>query len=173
MAEPFVGEIRMGGWNFAPLGWAFCNGQLLPIAENEVLFTLIGTTYGGDGQTTFALPDLRGRVPIHQGTGAGLSTRVIGQSIGVEQVTLTTSQLPQHAHALQASANASTAAAGPAGNLVANAGTTNLYGSGPPTTDMSADAVGGAGGGQPHNNLAPYQCVSFIIALFGIFPSQA
>jgi microcystin-dependent protein len=172
MSQPFVGEIRMGGWNFAPQGWAFCDGQVLSIAENSVLFNLIGTTYGGDGQTTFALPDLRGRVPIHQGQGPGLSSRAISQSGGEESVSLALSQIPSHSHALQASANASTAAAGPAGNLVANAGTTNVYASGPPGTDMSATAVGSAGGSQPHNNLAPYQCVSYIISLFGVFPSQ-
>jgi microcystin-dependent protein len=167
MGSPYVGEIRMFGGNFAPAGWAFCDGSLLPIAQNDVLFTLIGTTYGGDGQSTFALPDLRGRVPLHQGQGF-----TIGQMAGSESVTLTPAQMPAHNHALNASSTAATPAAGPSGMLGASA-TTQFYGSGAPTTPMAADALAAAGGNQAHENMAPFQVVSFIISLFGIFPSQA
>jgi len=171
MANPFVGEIRMFAGNFAPEGWAFCNGQLLAIAENPTLFNLIGTTYGGDGASTFQLPDLQGRVPIHQGPGF-----VIGQLGGTETVTLTTAQIPAHAHILQASTDASTAAAAPGGNLVAdtsNASVQIYNNSAAPSVAMATSAVGADGGSQPHDNLAPFLCVSYIISLFGIFPSQA
>jgi microcystin-dependent protein len=170
VSEPFIGEIRMFGGNFAPAGWAFCDGSLLPISENDALFNLIGTTYGGDGQSTFALPDLRGRIPIHMGQGSGLSNRILGQQGGVETVTLTTGQIPSHTHALNASSSAATNAATPA-DIMANPGTTFLYAAAP-SIGMHASAVGTAGGSQPHTNLAPYLCVSFIISLFGIFPSQ-
>ena len=172
MANPYVGEIRMFAGNFPPQGWLFCDGSLLPISQFEVLFTLIGSTYGGDGQQTFGLPDLRGRVPIHQGQGAGLSNRTIGSPGGVEMVTLNLPQIPNHAHALQASTDSASPASAPVGSLVANAGTTNIYAGVAPSNNMSTTAVGAAGGSQPHNNLAPYQCVSYIISLFGIFPSQ-
>jgi microcystin-dependent protein len=171
MAQPFVGEIRMFGGNFAPAGWAFCDGQLLSIAENEVLFALIGTTYGGDGQSTFALPDLRSRVPLHQGQGPGLSPRVIGSMGGSETVALTASQLPTHSHRL---ASASGATLGdPTGDAVANTGAAAMYGGGAANVAMDPAASVAAGGNQPHNNLMPYLGVSFIISLFGIFPSQA
>ena len=168
MAQPFVGEIRIFAGNFAPLGWAFCQGQLLAISENEVLFQLIGTIYGGDGQSTFQLPDLRGRFPIHQG-----NSFVIGEISGAESVTLTTQQLPGHTHGAVASGG---------GNVVspANAvwstdpfGNTAAYTTPPATPPkMRADAIGNTGGGQPHENRQPYLGVNFIIALFGVFPSQ-
>jgi microcystin-dependent protein len=167
MATPFVGEIRMFGGNFAPVGWMFCDGQLLLISEYETLFNLIGTTYGGDGQSTFALPDLRGRVPVHQGGGL-----VMGQLGGSETVTLAASQMPAHTHSMNASSTAATPAAGPTGVLGASA-TTSFYGVGPATTPMAASALAPAGGTQPHENMAPFQAVSFIISLFGIFPSPS
>jgi microcystin-dependent protein len=173
MAQPYVGEIRLFAGNFAPSGWAFCAGQLLPISENEVLFQLIGTTYGGDGQNTFGLPDLRGRVPIHQGTGSGLSTRRLAESGGAETVTLTAAQYPAHRHALRASGAAATSAAGPAGVLAAT--TPLMYGSSvAPTIDMAASAISSSAGGAgflPHENMAPFVAMSYIISLFGIFPS--
>ncbi len=166
MGSPFIGEIRMFGGNFAPAGWAFCDGQLLPISENTALFNLIGTTYGGDGQSTFALPDLRGRVPVHQST-----FYTIGQVGGVETVTLTTNQMPAHGHAAQASTDQGTQG-NPAGNVLANSQGAKPYIEDVPTGAMSAQSIGPAGGSQPHDNLAPFLCVSFIISLFGIFPSQ-
>ncbi|MCU0296141.1 MAG: tail fiber protein [Candidatus Nanopelagicales bacterium] len=166
MAQPYVGEIRMFAGNFAPDGWQFCEGQLLPISENETLFQLIGTTYGGDGQSTFALPDLRGRIPIHQGNGF-----VLAETGGAETVTLTNSQVPPHTHALRANSAAATSAAGPTGVLAAT--TTPIYGTGvTPDRPMAANAIPDfVGGSQPHENMAPYLAVSFIISLFGIFPS--
>jgi microcystin-dependent protein len=166
MAQPYVGEIRMFGGNFAPAGWMFCEGQLLPISENEVLFQLIGTTYGGDGQSTFALPDLRGRVPIH--TGAGFT---LAQTGGVETVTLTTSQLPAHAHGFLATTSASNDA-NPANNLVSQASAFSPYINVAPSLAMATQAIAPTGGNQPHNNFQPYLCIDFIISLFGIFPSQ-
>jgi len=167
MSQPFVGEIRLFAGNFAPAGWLFCDGSLQSIAENITLFTLLGTTYGGDGQTTFALPDLRGRVPQHQGGGFQ-----IGQSGGVEQVTLTTGQLPAHRHGQIATSAAATPTAGPSGSLSATSATTSFYGA-QPSTPMSPLALAPTGGSQAHENLAPFLTVSFIIAAFGIFPSQA
>jgi microcystin-dependent protein len=166
MSNPYVGEIRMFGGNFAPDGWLFCDGSLLPISEYETLYNLIGTTYGGDGQTTFALPDLRSRVPIHQGAGY-----VMGQQGGVENVTLTVEQLPAHTHALNATPALGSAAVGPTGMLASSA-TQSYYGSGIPQTAMAATAITPIGGGQLHENRAPFLAVSFIISLFGIFPSQ-
>jgi microcystin-dependent protein len=167
-----VGEIRMFGGNFAPAGWALCDGSLLPISENEMLFQLIGTTYGGDGQSTFGLPDLRGRVPIHQGTGTGLSSRILGQMGGVENVTLTPSQIPSHNHPLVAAGAAAQATAEPTGSLPAIANT-DLY-SAPKSGTLAMDpaAVGDSGSSEAHTNVAPFLCVNFIISLFGIFPSQ-
>jgi microcystin-dependent protein len=165
MANPFIGEIRLFAGNFAPQGWAFCDGSLQAIAQNDVLFALIGTTYGGDGQQTFALPDLRGRVPLHQGGGF-----VIGQLAGTESVTLTAAQLPAHSHSLKASS--ATGAAVPAGGVLA-ANSVSVYGTGTPPTSMAPQAISPAiGGGQPHNNMAPFAAVSYIISLFGIFPTQ-
>jgi microcystin-dependent protein len=167
MAQPYVGEIRMFGGNFAPAGWMFCEGQLLSIAENETLFQLIGTTYGGDGQSTFALPDLRGRLPIHQGGGFTLA-----ENGGAESVTLTVQQLPTHSHSLLAvTNNASTANAG--GNLLAQTPSYTPYIAMPPNSALSPNSIGSTGGSQPHDNFQPYLCVSFIISLFGIFPSQS
>jgi microcystin-dependent protein len=166
MAQPYVGEIRMFAGNFAPAGWMFCEGQLLPISEYETLFNLIGTTYGGDGQSTFALPDLRGRIPLHFGNGF-----VLAESGGVETITLTVSQIPAHSHPLLAtSSNASDA--NPGNNVVAQAGTFDPYQSSPPSAAMAAQAITSTGGSQPHDNFQPYLCVDFIISLFGIFPSQ-
>lgn len=172
MSTPFIGEIRMFGGNFAPQGWAFCNGQLLPIAQYDALFALIGTTYGGDGQTTFALPDLRGRIPIHAGQGAGLSNRTLGEISGVESVTLTVNQLPAHAHALLGSTDVS-GQSSPAGNVLAQPSTIDLYRPATvPSAALSPNAITSAGGSQPHDNMGPFLCVTFIIALEGIFPSQ-
>jgi microcystin-dependent protein len=169
MSQPYVGEIRMFGGNFAPAGWMFCEGQLLAIADNDVLFNLIGTTYGGDGQETFALPDLRGRLPLHQGNNQG-SGFVIGQAAGVETVTLTTQQMPVHIHPYVASSNnASVANAG--GNVLAQTPTYTPYIAAVPNTSLSPNSINSAGGSQPHNNLQPFLCVSFIISLFGIYPS--
>ncbi|MEJ5999579.1 phage tail protein [Paucibacter soli] len=173
MGQPYVGEIRMFAGNFAPAGWAFCNGSLLPISENEVLFQLIGTTYGGDGQQTFGLPDLRGRVPMHQGSGPGLgSTHVLGEVGGSETVTLTSAQMPMHSHALRA-ASASLASLGsPAGTVLAKTAG-NSYDTAAPSVAMAASALPVAGGSQPHENMAPFCAMNYIISLFGIFPSQS
>jgi len=165
MAQPYVGEIRMFAGNFAPAGWMFCEGQLLPISEYETLFNLIGTTYGGDGQSTFALPDLRGRLPIHQGSGF-----ILAQNGGAEEITLTVSQIPAHSHPFLAMPNnASTANAG--GNLLAQTPSYTPYIQMPPNSPLSANAISSVGGSQPHTNFQPYLCVDFIISLFGIFPS--
>ena len=173
MADPFIGEIRMFGGNFAPAGWAFCDGSLLPISENDALFALLGTTYGGDGQTNFKLPDLRGRIPIHQGAGPGLSRRDLGEALGVEGVTLVPEQLPAHHHPLFASASAASST-DPTGQVTATVtGGANIYGAGAPTVAMNPQATTTTGGGAPHDNLMPTLCVNFIIALFGIFPSHS
>ncbi|MBI5930064.1 MAG: phage tail protein [Chloroflexi bacterium] len=173
MSDPFIGEIKMFGGNFAPLGWALCDGQVIAISQNDTLFSLIGTTYGGDGQETFNLPDLRGRLPIHQGTGPGLSTRVIGQSSGQETVTLSLNQIPSHNHVINA--NTSPAESGtPSGNILAQSVASDCY-----TEDffdplaMHSSMVSQTGGSQPHSNLMPYLCVGFIISLFGIYPTPA
>lgn len=168
MAQPFVGEIRIFAGNFAPAGWMFCEGQLLPISGNETLFQLIGTTYGGDGVSTFALPDLRGRLPIHQGNGF-----VLAETGGTEAVTLTVNQLPTHSHPMSAS-TASGSMTSPQNNVVSQTdGTVFLYIADAPGVNMSASALTPAGGSQPHENLQPYLCVDFIISLFGIFPPPA
>lgn len=167
MAQPYVGEIRMFGGNYAPAGWMFCEGQLLAISENETLFQLIGTTYGGDGQSTFALPDLRGRIPIHQG-----NSFILAETGGAESITLTTNQIPAHTHTLLAQAAAATATS-PAGAVAAQAtgATISPYGQDNPRTSLVPSTIGPIGGSQPHTNMQPYLCVSFIISLFGIFPS--
>ncbi len=152
--------------NFAPAGWMFCEGQLLPISEYETLFNLIGTTYGGDGQSTFALPDLRGRLPIHFGNGF-----VLAETGGAEEITLTVNQVPAHSHPLLATASVANDQS-PAANLLAQTGTYDGYQSNPPVSAMAAQSVGSVGGSQPHTNFQPYLCVDFIISLFGIFPSQ-
>jgi microcystin-dependent protein len=166
MAQPYVGEIRMFAGNFAPAGWMFCEGQLLPISEYETLFNLIGTTYGGDGQSTFGLPDLRGRVPIHMGNGF-----VLSENGGVEQVTLSTSQMPQHNHALLCSADPAVQAS-PIGNVLASSNGVSCYSGSTPGANMATNMMSSSGGNQPHDNFQPYLCVDFIISLFGIFPSQ-
>jgi microcystin-dependent protein len=172
MAQPFVGEIRMFAGNFAPAGWAFCDGQLLPISENETLFNLIGTTYGGDGQSTFALPGLQGRVPIHMGQGSGLSNRQLAENGGTETVTLTTQQLGGHTHPALCSSGGGSPASDPStatwqpsdSTQYSNAAGTGVIGGGLPTPP--------AGGSQPHENMIPFLVVSYIISLFGIFPHQ-
>ncbi|MBS1794013.1 MAG: phage tail protein [Acidobacteria bacterium] len=171
MGLPYVGEIRMFAGNFAPAGWMFCEGQLIPISEYETLFNLIGTTYGGDGQSTFALPDLRGRVPIHQGTGPGLPTYIIGEAAGVEQVTLTVQQIPAHSHPAGCSSNPGNNSS-PL-NAVPAANTTALVyvNVAAPLQPMNAASIQSTGGNQPHENLQPYLCVDFIISMFGVFPS--
>jgi microcystin-dependent protein len=173
VSNPYVGEIRMFGGNFAPVGWAFCNGQQMAISENDTLFTLIGTTYGGDGQETFNLPNLQGRLPVHTGTGSTGRSFTLGEAGGVESVTLTTSQTPSHGH----TAFGSTDPAGstqPQGNVPASvsaAGTVNAYGVLTPLTPLDPSTLGPVGGSQPHDNMHPFTCVNFIISLFGIFPS--
>lgn len=166
MAQPYVGEIRMFAGNFAPAGWMFCEGQLLPISEYETLFNLIGTTYGGDGQSTFALPDLRGRVPLHFGNGFTLA-----ETGGAESVTLTTQQIPAHSHALLATTSFGSATTA-GGNVLAQTQAIKLYNSATPNAPMAPGTIGSTGGSQPHDNFQPYLCVDFIISLFGIFPSQ-
>jgi microcystin-dependent protein len=166
MAQPYVGEIRMFAGNFAPAGWMFCEGQLLPISEYETLFNLIGTTYGGDGQSTFALPDLRGRIPLHFGNGFTLA-----ETGGVETITLTVSQIPAHSHPLLATSSIATQQnANP--NVLAEPSLFSPYINIPPTAPMAPASVSSIGGSQPHDNFQPYLCVDFIISLFGIFPSQ-
>lgn len=164
MSDPFLGEIRMMSFNFAPSGWALCNGQLLPINQNQALFALYGTTYGGNGQTNFALPNLRGRVPIHIGNG-----HTQGESAGSTAVTLTSSQMPSHGHLVGASSAASGGNAVPTGRFLG--GASNTWHAPPPTTAMSEGTIGATGGGQPHNNMQPYLTVSFCVAIQGIFPS--
>lgn len=165
MAQPYVGEIRMFAGNFAPAGWMLCEGQLLPISENETLFNLIGTTYGGDGQSTFALPDLRGRIPIHQGSGF-----ILAETGGAEDITLTVPQIPAHSHPLFASTGPGNANA-PTGNLTAESAAVKIYYADQPTVALNPAAITAAGGSQPHSNFQPYLCINFIISLFGIFPS--
>jgi len=176
MSSPFIGEIRMFAGNFAPVGWALCNGAIIPIDQNDALFNLIGTTYGGDGQTTFALPDLQSRVPIHVGSGF-----VLGQTGGTESVTLTTQQIPVHSHVPLAGSGlgGNGASNTPNGTFLADEAITGnitptpfAYTTAAPATPLSPSAIGPAGGSQPHDNMIPFLCINFIIALFGIFPSQ-
>jgi len=171
MSEPFVGEIRMFAGNFAPQGWALCDGQLLAISQNDALFSLFGTIYGGDGRTTFGLPDLRGRVPVHKGQGPGLSNRPIGQKAGAENVTVTVNQLPSHGHPMQATEEPADSAH-PGGNLAARSTTMDLYINAGQNANLAPTAIAATGGSQPHSNLMPYLCVNFIVALFGIYPSR-
>jgi microcystin-dependent protein len=172
MSEPFVGEIRMFAGNFAPRGWAFCDGQLLAVSQNDALFSLLGTIYGGDGRTTFGLPDLRGRIPIHAGHGPGLSERRLGSKAGEEKVTLTVNQLPSHRHDVFASSTGASSG-NPSGNVSANTAPTNVYSTALALPEsMSSSAVSGTGGSRSHTNLMPYLCVHFIIALVGIYPSR-
>jgi len=170
-AEPLLGEIAMFAGNFAPRGWAFCDGQLLPINSNEALFSILGTTYGGDGRTPFALPDLRGRAPIHAGHGPGLSDYRLGSKGGQESVTLTIGQMPSHSHSLQAHTGYGDTAN--PNEAVSAKTTTPAYKSTAPNAAMSASAVGQTGGGQAHENRPPYVAIHYIIALQGIFPSRS
>ena len=169
MAEPFLSEIRIMSFGFAPKGWALCNGQLLPINQNQALFSLLGTIYGGNGQTTFALPDLQARVPIHDGSG-GFSP--IGNRGGEQNHTLTMSELPTHTHAFNASTGAAVANTGPANSYLAQSSGVFLYGAASNVGAMSPNAIGTAGGSQPHTNMQPYLVLNFCIALQGIFPSR-
>lgn len=164
MAQPYIGEIRIFAGTFAPAGWMFAEGQLLPISENDALFNLIGTTYGGDGESTFALPDLRGRLPLHQG-----NSYVLAQTGGAEEVTLTVNQIPVHSHPLLASNDIPSQST--PGNNVTGQAATKLYRAGSPSVSLNAAAVAPTGGGQPHTNMQPYLCVNFIISLLGVYPS--
>jgi microcystin-dependent protein len=173
MSEPFIAEIIMFGGNFAPRGWAFCDGQLLAISQNTALFSLLGTTYGGDGRTTFGLPDLRGRVPIHPGTGPGLSTYRLGQKGGTETVQLNVNEIPSHTHTARGTSSRATDQ-DPAGNVWAKeaVGATAVYASGNADTSLHTSAIANTGGSQGHTNIQPYNCVNFIIALVGLYPSR-
>lgn len=170
MGQPYVGEIRMFGGNFAPVGWAFCQGQALSIYENDVLFQLIGTTYGGDGQSTFNLPNLASRVPIHFGSLAG-TPYPISMQAGAESVTLTNQQIPVHNHALLISSDPANSP-NPGGNVGATPLTATPYYEGTPGTALNGQSVGVTGGSQPHENMQPFLVINFIISLYGIFPSQ-
>jgi len=172
MSEPYVGEIRLFAGTFAPVNWMFCDGSTLQISENSVLFDLIGTTYGGDGQTTFQLPDLRGRVPVHQGTGSTGTTYVMGGLGGVENVTLTLGQTPSHTHGLAAQSGAGAAVSNNPAQHVLAAGSAEAFSAATPDSQLAATAIEAAGGNQPHPNLMPYQCLNYIISLYGVFPSQ-
>jgi microcystin-dependent protein len=175
MSNPYIGEIRMFGGTFAPAGWAFCDGQLMPISENDALFTLLGTRYGGDGQETFGIPDLQGRVPLHAGTGQDGNNYQLGEKAGVEAVTLTVQQIPAHQHTPIANSNAGTLS-NPGGATWSAAGTGEQIYSQPPTAppggQLHNQAILPTGGSQPHDNMGPYLVVTFIISLFGIFPHQ-
>jgi len=176
--DEFLAIIKMFGGNFAPRGWALCNGQILSIAQNTALFSLLGTTFGGNGQTTFALPDLRGRVPIHPGQGPGLSPYSLGQQAGSESITLTLSSLPPHSHTLIANASAQANIANPTGNFLSvgkvpsSSETINMYSNAAGTNPLNAASITPVGGGQPVPIIQPYLCVNFIICLEGIFPSR-
>ncbi len=173
MAEPYFAEIRMFAGNFAPVGWARCDGQLLSIAQNNALFALMGTTYGGDGEVTFGLPDLRGRIPIHAGSGPGLTDRAWGDIGGAETAAITSvQQLPPHSHLVQTT-TANAASVDPTGKLLGNASEALYRGSGGALVPMHPGIIESSGGsGQPHANIQPFLCINFIIALFGNFPSE-
>lgn len=170
MAQPYVGEIRMFAGNFAPAGWMFCDGQILPISENETLFQLIGTTYGGDGESTFALPNLQSRIPLHMGTGPDGTTYQLAEMAGTEQETLTVQQIPNHTHPLTASTNVANQQA-PAGAVLAQSTVADIFIQDSPDGQLAANSVGPTGGSQPHENTQPFLCINYIISLFGIFPS--
>ncbi len=171
--DPFIGQIVMFAGNFAPRSWAFCDGQLLPISSNTALFSILGTTYGGDGRTTFGLPDLRGRVPMHPGNGPGLSSRRLGQQLGAETTTLSVANMPSHSHSMTASSNGPAQGAPAGGSLPTNGrGEPNIYAAGAGTTPMGSSTTS-AGGNQSFNNVQPSLCVNYIIALFGTFPSRS
>lgn len=170
--DPFVGEIRIFTGNFAPKGWAMCNGQLLPISQNTALFSLLGTFYGGDGRSTFGLPNLQGRFPLHQGQGPGLTQRLVGETGGAASVSLLANEMPQHGHGLKAALAPTTGTPGAAVSLAPVAGGAPVYHAPASPVAMSASTIGAAGGGTPHNNRQPYQVLNFIIALQGIFPPR-
>jgi microcystin-dependent protein len=174
MADPFVAEIRIFGFNFAPRGWAFCNGQLLPLSQNTALFSLLGTTYGGDGKSTFALPDLQTRVPMHPGQGPGLSLYDLGETGGTAAVTLVPSEMPAHTHTMSVQTATLGATAAPAGNTLGRPASGKLYvtAANPALVTMSPSMLAPAGGSQPHNNLQPYLTFNFCIALQGVFPPR-
>ncbi|MGZ8843280.1 MAG: phage tail protein [Pyrinomonadaceae bacterium] len=172
MAQPYVGEIRMFAGTFAPAGWMFCDGATLPISENETLFQLIGTTYGGDGQETFQLPNLQSRVPIHQGKGPDGNTYVLAEAAGVEEVTLTTQQIPIHTHAFLGSSTAATLTS-PSGSVLGTSAQVDYLTIAQATVALNVNAITPVGGSQPHSNLQPFLCINFIISLFGIFPSPS
>lgn len=173
MGQPYVGEIRMFGGNFPPAGWAFCNGQTMAISENDILFNLIGTTYGGDGQETFNLPDLQGRLPVHAGQGPGISqTYQLGEKAGTEEVTLTVNQLPVHSHPLLGSTGNGSQKS-PSNNVLASSTLIKPYAQETADASMAGTAISPIGGSQPHSNFQPYLCISFIISLFGVYPQQS
>ncbi|HEY3037533.1 MAG TPA: tail fiber protein [Pyrinomonadaceae bacterium] len=176
MADPFIAEIRIFPFNFPPKGWAFCDGQLMPLSQNTALFSLLGTTYGGDGKSTFALPDLQGSAPMHPGQGPGLSLHDLGETGGSENVTLLLSEIPLHTHTVGRSLDALGNSLTPVGSIWAQAGSVravvNTYNPGPPTGAMKSDVVQPAGGGLPHNNMQPYLTLNFCIALQGVFPPR-
>ena len=171
MSEPFVGEIRMFAGNFAPRGWAFCDGQLLAVSQNDALFSLLGTIYGGDGRTTFGLPDMRGRIPIHAGSGPGLSPRRLGAKAGSEKETITVNQLPSHSHPMKASGDTALDIP-PQGKVLAESTVASMYVNEAATADLNASSITDVGGSRSHTNFMPFLCVHFIIALFGIYPSR-
>ncbi|MCB1057054.1 MAG: phage tail protein [Acidobacteria bacterium] len=171
MSEPFVGEIRMFAGNFAPRGWAFCDGQLLAVSQNDALFSLLGTIYGGDGRTTFGLPDLRGRIPIHAGHGPGLSERRLGAKGGEEKVTLTVNQMPSHGHPMKASADTALDIA-PQGKVLAESTVASMYINDIQSVSLNPESISKVGGSRSHTNLMPFLCIHFIIALVGIYPSR-
>lgn len=171
MSEPFVGEIRMFAGNFAPRGWAFCDGQLLAVSQNDALFSLLGTIYGGDGRTTFGLPDLRGRVPIHAGTGPGLNAKRLGSKGGAEKVTLTVNQIPSHTHPFTASTQNSLFT-DPTNRMVGTQTQIDIFHNSDTGGNMATSSVTNTGGSRSHTNLQPFLCINYIIALFGIYPSR-
>ena len=172
MSEPFVGEIRMFAGNFAPRGWAFCDGQLLAVSQNDALFSLFGTIYGGDGRTTFGLPDLRGRIPIHAGSGPGLSPRRLGAKLGAEKETLTVNQLPSHSHTFNCSSDAANLP-NPGGDAaLATSNVIEMWSGDTQDQNMASSAITQVGGSRSHTNLMPFLCIHFIVALFGIYPSR-
>jgi microcystin-dependent protein len=172
MAQPYIGEIRMFAGNFAPAGWAFCDGQTLPISENDTLFNLIGTTYGGDGQETFKLPDLQSRVPMHMGKGKDGVDYLLAEQQGTESVTLTTQQIPVHTHAFLGSSTAATLTS-PKDSVVGTSAQVDYLTIATASVAMNANAITPVGGSQPHENCQPFLCINFIISLFGIYPSPS
>jgi microcystin-dependent protein len=171
MAQPYIGEIRMFAGNFAPVGWMFCEGQTIPISENDALFTLIGTTYGGDGEQTFQLPNLQSRIPIHAGTGPDGNTYQLGEMSGVESVTLSGQQIPIHNHTFLGTSNGANTG-NPTNKVLAQSGNVTYMIVADPTVSMNGAAVTPVGGSQPHENCQPFLCINYIISLYGIFPQQ-